>query len=61
MSRLTVLKVTEAKETLGLWIAADGNQTKQFQALLEKIKEWADRIRYCSPLSRLGIPSRQAS
>jgi hypothetical protein len=39
------LEVTEAKETLGLWIAADGNQTKQFEALLGKIKAWADRIR----------------
>ena len=38
------LEPSEARETLGLWIALDGNQTSQFTALVEKANTWAARI-----------------
>ena len=39
------LEPSEARETLGLWIALDGNQTAQFTALVNKAQTWAERIR----------------
>jgi hypothetical protein len=39
------LEVGEVRETLGLWIAMDGNQKQQVLALLKQILEWADRVR----------------
>jgi hypothetical protein len=39
------LKVQEARETLGVFIAMDGNQTAQTQALWEKATKWADQVR----------------
>jgi hypothetical protein len=39
------LEVGEARETLGLWIAMDGNQVQQVLALLKKKLEWANRVR----------------
>jgi hypothetical protein len=42
---LTRLEVSEAQETIGLWIAMDGNQTAQFAAIKKLIQNWADKIR----------------
>ena len=39
------LEPSEARETLGLWIAPDGNQTAQFTALVDKATHWASKIR----------------
>jgi hypothetical protein len=39
------LEVYEARETLGVFIAMDGTQEKQTEALCEKSQRWADRIR----------------
>ena len=39
------LEVQEARETLGVFIAMDGNQTAQTQALWEKATIWADKVR----------------
>jgi hypothetical protein len=44
-SRLDRLEVDEAQQTLGLWIAMNGNQKRQVLALIEKVLEWADKIR----------------
>jgi hypothetical protein len=41
---LTRLEAHEARETLGLWIAMDGNQTSQVTAIQKKIDNWADKI-----------------
>jgi hypothetical protein len=38
------LEVGEARKTLCLWIAMDGNQVQQVPALLKKKLEWADRV-----------------
>ncbi len=39
------LEVDEARETLGVFIAMDGNQQDQTQALWEKASKWADQVR----------------
>jgi hypothetical protein len=39
------LEVTEARETLGLWIAMDGNQQQQVLALIMNVLVWTDKIR----------------
>jgi hypothetical protein len=39
------LDVNEAKETLGVFIAMDGNHKAQTQALIDKATLWADRVR----------------
>ena len=39
------LEPTCAEETLGLWIAPDGNQAKQVAALKAKINRWCDKLR----------------
>jgi hypothetical protein len=35
----------EARETLGVWIAMNGNQRAQALALWEKAVLWADKVR----------------
>jgi hypothetical protein len=45
LTLLERLEVDEARETLGLWIAMDGNQVKQVLALLKEILAWADCVR----------------
>jgi hypothetical protein len=42
---LNRLEVNEARQSLGLWIVMDGNQTAQVAALRKIIKTWADKIR----------------
>jgi hypothetical protein len=42
---LTQLEVQEARETLWLWIAMDGNQTSQVTAIQKQIDTWGDTIR----------------
>ena len=42
---LKQLPVTTARETLGCWIAPDGNQRKQKKVLTYKAKDWGQRIR----------------
>ena len=42
---LTRLESSHAEETLGLWIAPDGNQHRQISALQTKIKRWCDKVR----------------
>jgi hypothetical protein len=39
------LEVDEARETLGVFIAMDGNQTAQTEALMTKANAWADKVR----------------
>jgi hypothetical protein len=39
------LEVDDARETLGVFIAMDGNQKAQTQALYEKATKWADQVR----------------
>ena len=39
------LDIYEARETLGVWIAMDGNQRAQTQALIALAHLWADRVR----------------
>ena len=39
------MEVKEAREMLGVFIATDGNQTDQTQALWEKADRWADQVR----------------
>jgi hypothetical protein len=39
------MEPTEAYETLGLWMAPDGNLDEQFDRLLTMVKHWSDRIR----------------
>jgi exonuclease III len=39
------LEASQAEETLGLWIAPDGNQERQILALTSKIKRWCDKVR----------------
>ena len=38
------LKTTEAYETLGVWLAADSNHTKELEILKGFAKEWVDHI-----------------
>lgn len=42
---LTRLVPKEARETLGTWIAMDGNQKQQIRALQKKIDKWHDQVR----------------
>jgi hypothetical protein len=42
--QLTV-KDSEEYETLGLWMALDGNLNEQFDRLLTMVKQWSDRVR----------------
>jgi hypothetical protein len=39
------IDVHQAEETLGVWISPDGNNSTQFEKLLEKSQVWADQIR----------------
>jgi hypothetical protein len=39
------LDIKEARETLGVFIAMDGNQKAQTQELWEKATQWADKVR----------------
>jgi hypothetical protein len=39
------IETTQAKETLGVWIAPDGNNNTQFQKMKAKSQEWADNMR----------------
>ena len=39
------METTEAYETLGVWLAADGNHTKELDILKGFAKEWVDCIR----------------
>ena len=39
------LETSEAYETLGVWLAADGNHSKELKILKSLAKEWADQIR----------------
>ena len=41
---LRQLTITEARETLGVWIAADGNWKVQTQKLTEKADQWATKL-----------------
>jgi hypothetical protein len=41
---LRIMEVHQANETLGLWIAADGNQIAQMQVLWLLIERWIDKI-----------------
>jgi hypothetical protein len=43
--QLDRLEVSAARETLGVFIAMDGNQDTQVQALLQKTNLWADKVR----------------
>lgn len=45
ISKLERLEVSQAKETLGLWIAMDGNQDRQKMELIKKIDTWVAKIR----------------
>jgi hypothetical protein len=47
LDRVTLerLEVSEARETLGVFIAMDGNQLTQMAELLIKTHRWADRVR----------------
>jgi hypothetical protein len=38
------IQVDQAQETLGVWIAPDGNTNKQHKQLLEKSVAWADQM-----------------
>jgi hypothetical protein len=38
------MEATRANKTLGLWIAADGNQITQMQVLLGLVERWIDKI-----------------
>ena len=38
------LDASSAYKTLGVWIAADGNHTKELKILKDTAREWADRI-----------------
>ena len=46
------LEVTEARETLGVYIAMNGNQTAQFQKLRDIATRWADQVR-CGRLNTI--------
>lgn len=39
------ININQAEETLGVWIAPDGNTNTQFQKLLDKALLWADQMR----------------
>ena len=43
------LEPSQAYKTLGVWLAADGNRTKELKILKDTAKEWADRIRVSFP------------
>ena len=47
LNRVTLerLEVSEARKTLGVFIAMDGNQLMQVAELLIKTQRWADRVR----------------
>ena len=42
---LEKISLSEARELLGVWIAPNQNQNKQFTVLLEKAKQWAHEVR----------------
>jgi hypothetical protein len=46
-TRIPVRRITtnHAEETLGVWIAPDGNTKTQCKKLLEKASVWADHLR----------------
>jgi hypothetical protein len=49
-------EVDQVGQTLGLWIALNGNQYRQVLELIAKVLEWADKIRTEVWLSlRMGI------
>ena len=39
------LEPTKAQETLGVYLAPDGNETKQIQHLQTKIAKWVENVR----------------
>ena len=41
---LTQLSLLEARETLGVWIAADGNWRTQTRKLKDKATTWGDKL-----------------
>jgi hypothetical protein len=43
-TKLRRMEVTQAKETLGLWIGADSNQIAQMQVLWLLVERWIDKI-----------------
>jgi hypothetical protein len=45
IKEVTMLAPSEAVETLGVWIAPDGNQTRVFQEMCNVAVKWADQIR----------------
>ena len=46
------LEAKEAAKQLGIWTAPDGNQTQQYDYLMEKARDFATKIRTQSLLSR---------
>ena len=44
------LEVSEARETLGVWLAMDGNQKLEFSKLRDIAARWADKVR-CGQLN----------
>ena len=43
--KIKQLDVSDAYETLGVFIAADGNHREQLKIMKEQARNWADRIR----------------
>ena len=41
---LTQLAPDEARRTLGVWQASDGNETKQVEKMKEKASDWSNRV-----------------
>jgi hypothetical protein len=37
--------VTEARRTLGAWLAPDGNNEKLYKQLIEQAEDWAEHVR----------------
>ena len=54
MEELKQLDVAEARRTLGVWQATDGNETKQTEVMKEKSEKWARNVKR-SFLSRADI------
>ena len=44
MEEIDVLHPSEAKETLGVFMAPDGNSTAQLKKWGDKVKKWVDRV-----------------
>ena len=48
-------KPWEAKETLGIWMAMDGNQDKEVEELLAKVKTYVDKLRAAGGLAKNDV------